>query len=210
MIVLGLTGSIGMGKSFAARAFARADAAVFDADGAVHRLTGPGGAAVGAVEKAFPGVADGRGRDRRIDRTRLAARVFDAPAKLEKLEAVLHPKVRNETQNFLTAAASRGVRLAVLEVPLLFETGGDARCDVSAVVWAPARVQRARVMGRAGMTLAKFAAIRSRQMSEREKFRRADFFIPTGDGACATLREVRAIVRILKTHTSRCWPDCWE
>ena len=210
MIVLGLTGSIGMGKSFVARAFARVGAAVFDADSAVHRLIGSGGAAVGEIENAFPGVVDGCGRDRWIDRKRLGAQVFDVSAKLEKLEAVLHPKVRDEMRNFLAVAASRETRLAVLEVPLLFETGGDARCDVSAVVWAPARVQRARVLGRAGMTLEKFATIRSRQMSEREKFRRAEFFIPTGDGACATLREVRAIVRILKTRKSRCWPDCWE
>lgn len=210
MIVLGLTGSIGMGKSFAARAFARGGAAVFDADAAVHRLTGPGGAAVGAVEEAFPGVAEGRGRGQRIDRARLAALVFGRPGELQRLEAVLHPKVHANTREFLAAAAARGVRLAVLDIPLLFETGGDARCDASAMVWAPARVQRARVMRRAGMTLAKFAAIRSRQMSEREKYRRADFFIPTGDGACATLREVRAIVRILKSRASRCWPGCWE
>ena len=210
MIILGLTGSIGMGKSFAARAFARAGAALFDADGAVHRLTGPGGAAVAAVENAFPGVADGRGRARRIDRARLAARVLGKPAALERLEAVLHPKVREATRAFLAAAAARGARLAVLEVPLLFETAAAARCDASAVVWAPARVQRARVMGRAGMTFAKFAAIRSRQMNEREKVRRADFFIPTGVGARATLREVRAIVRILKSREGRCWPGCWE
>ncbi len=210
MIVLGLTGSIGMGKSFAARAFARAGAAVFDADAAVRRLTGPGGAAVGAVGKAFPGVAEGRGRSRRIDRVRLAARVFCKSGELDRLENILHPKVREDTRSFLAAASAHGVRLAVLEVPLLFETGGDARCDASAVVWAPARVQRARVTGRPGMTLAKFAAMRSRQMSERKKFRRADFFIPTGDGACATLREVRAIVRILKSREDRCWPDCWE
>lgn len=210
MIVLGLTGSIGMGKSFAARAFARVGAAVFDADAAVHRLTGPGGAAVGAVEKVFSGVAKGRGHSRRIDRARLATSVFGKPANLKRLEAVLHPKVREDTRIFLAAAAASGVRLAVLEMPLLFETGGNARCDASAVVWAPARVQRARVMGRAGMTLATFAAIRSRQMGEREKCRRADFFIPTGDGACATLREVRAIVRILKCREDRCWPGCWE
>ncbi len=210
MIILGLTGSIGMGKSFAARAFARAGAAMFDADAAVHRLTGPGGAAVGAVEKIFPGVAWGRGRSRRIERARLASRVFGKPAELKRLEAVLHPKVREDTRAFLAAAAARGVRLAVLEVPLLFETGGEAGCDASAVVWAPASVQRVRVMSRAGMTLAKLTAIRSRQMSEREKFRRADFFIPTGGGVCATLREVRAIVRILKSREGRCWPGCWE
>jgi dephospho-CoA kinase len=209
VIVLGLTGSIGMGKSFAARAFARAGASVFDADAAVHRLIGPGGSAIAAVEKGFTGVAQGSGAARGIDRARLAARVFGRPTDLDRLEAILHPMVRAEEKSFLAAAANK-TRLAVLEVPLLFETGGEARCDITAVVWAPARVQRVRVMRRAGMTLAKFAAIRSRQMSEREKFRRADFIIPTGEGPSAALREVRAIVRILKLREGRCWPGCWE
>lgn len=210
MFVLGLTGSIGMGKSFAARAFARDAVAVYDADGAVHRLIGPGGSAVAKVAKVFSGVRQSGPDGVCIDRGALAARVFGDDRALARLEAILHPLVRLEERQFLEAAERNGERLAVLEVPLLFETGGDTRCDAVAVVCAPSAIQRARVMRRPGMTLAKLGAIRKRQMPDREKCRRADFVISTGIGTLATLHRVRAIARMLKSRSGRKWPACWK
>ncbi len=195
MVILGLTGSIGVGKSVAGGMFVREGAAVFDADAAVHGLTGPGGAAVATVEEAFPGCAGAAPEGRRSDRAALAA-----------LEALLHPLVRVEEDRFLRRAAARRVALAVLDVPLLFETGGESRCDAVAVVWAPPFVQARRVLARPGMTPARLAALRARQLPDCEKLRRADFTIPGGLGYTAALRRVRRIVRMLAGRRGRKWP----
>ncbi len=202
MVILGLTGSIGMGKSMAAAMFGRCGAAVFDADAAVHALMGAGGDAVAAVAEEFPGtVADGT-----VDRAMLGERVFGDPRATARLEALLHPRVRERETAFLERAAAQGARLAVLDVPLLLETGGEKRCDAVAVVLAPAFVQARRVLGRPGMTPGRFAAVRARQMSDHEKLRRADFVIPTGLGRATALRHVRRIVRMLAGRRGRHWP----
>lgn len=190
-LVLGLTGSIGMGKSATAQMFRRLKVPVFDSDAAVHAMLGPGGAAVSAVEAAFPGVTGPQG----VDRQALGARVFgDDPAKA-RLEAILHPRVFAEQRRFLATARARRVPLAVLDVPLLFETGGERRVDKVAVVSAPAWLQRQRVLARPGMTEAKFQAILAAQIPDAEKRRRADYIIPTGRGFRPALQAVRRIVR---------------
>lgn len=176
MIVLGLTGGIGMGKSTATTTFRRLGVPVFDADAAVHRLQGRGGRAVGPIGKAFPGcVAEGR-----VDREALRRVVLGDPAALKRLERIVHPLVRDEERRFLARARRAGRRIAVLDVPLLLETGGEARVDAVVVVSAPAAVQRARVLRRPGMTEERLTAIRARQMPDAEKRRRADHVIPTG------------------------------
>jgi dephospho-CoA kinase len=201
MIVLGLTGSIGMGKSAAAAMLRRLKVPLFDADRAVHRLLAPGGGAVARVAATFPGVEDEAGG---IDRRRLGARVFGDRAALARLEAILHPLVEAEEKRFLARARRRHVPIVVLDVPLLFESGGARRCDYVLVVSAPLFLQRQRVLRRPGMTEARFAAILSQQMPDREKRRRADFVVPTGLGRNLTLRRLEAILRILRDrHTRR-------
>jgi dephospho-CoA kinase len=176
MIVLGLTGGIGMGKSTATATFRRMGVPVFDADAAVHRLQARGGRGVAPVGAAFPGaVVDGR-----VDREALRRLVLGDPAALKRLERIIHPLVREEERRFLAHARRAGRRLVVLDVPLLLETGGDARVDRVVVVSAPAAVQRARVLGRPGMTEDRLAAIRARQMPDAEKRRRADHVVRTG------------------------------
>lgn len=176
MIVLGLTGGIGMGKSTASETFRRLGVPVFDADAAVHRLQRRGGRAVGPIAAAFPGcVTDGR-----VDREALRRAVLGDPAALKRLERIVHPLVREEERRFLARARRAGRRLVVLDVPLLLETGGEARVDAVVVVSAPAAVQRARVLRRPGMTEERLAAIRARQMPDAEKRRRADHVIRTG------------------------------
>lgn len=189
MLVLGLTGSIAMGKSTTAGLFRAAGVPVHDADAAVHTLYG--GAAVDPVEAAFPGVAV----DGRIDRERLAARVVGDPAALARLEVIVHPLVRAAERDFLARAASAGARRVVLDVPLLLETGGDARVDAVVVVTAPADVQRERALARPGMTEARLAAILARQMPDAEKRRRAHFLIDTSHGLAAAGQAVTAILR---------------
>ena len=176
MIILCLTGSVGMGKSTAAREFRRMRIPVHDADKAVHRLLGRGGKAVAAVATAFPGVEKGGA----IDRAALGRLVFSDPAALKRLEAILHPLVRQAERAFLARARRRGRKLVVLDIPLLFETGGEARCDKVLVVSAPRRVQLARVMARPGMTAERLAGVEARQMPDAEKRRRADIVIETG------------------------------
>jgi dephospho-CoA kinase len=201
LIVLGLTGSIGMGKSTAAAVMRRLGVPVFDADQAVHRLLAPGGAAVGAVSGAFPGVRTQTGG---IDRQVLGQRVFGEPAALKRLEGILHPMVAAEEKRFLLLAHARREPIAVLDVPLLFETAGDRRCDYVLVVSAPALVQRQRVLHRTGMTPIRLANILQTQMPDDEKRRRADFVLPTGLGNGYTLRRLRTILRLLhKTGTCR-------
>jgi dephospho-CoA kinase len=194
LIILGLTGSIGMGKSTAAAVLRRLEVPVFDADRVVHRLLAPSGAAAAAVSAAFPGVEEAG----RIDRARLGQRVFDDPAALRRLEAILHPMVVAEENRFLGCIRARRKPLAVLDIPLLFETGGERRCDYVLVVSASAMVQRQRVMRRPGMTEIRLAAILQHQMPDHEKRRRADFVVPTGGGRDQTLRRLKAIVRFLR------------
>ncbi|MEO5335439.1 MAG: dephospho-CoA kinase [Magnetospirillum sp. WYHS-4] len=190
MIVLGLTGSVGMGKTKAARDLRSLGIPVHDADACVHRLLGKGGAAVPAVGGAFPGVV----HDGAVDRTLLGGRVFDDPAALVRLEDILHPMVAAAEDAFLRRAARRGAVLAVLDIPLLYETGAEGRCDAVAVVSAPPRVQLARVLARPGVTRARQAAILDRQMPDADKRRRADYIIPTGLDKAFSRKAILAIV----------------
>jgi dephospho-CoA kinase len=191
MKIIGLTGSVGMGKSTAAGMLRAMGVRVFDADAVVHRALGPGGEAVSAVSAAFPGVAARGGIDRRV----LGARVFGDRGALRRLEAILHPIVGREERRFIARARAAGRRHVVLDVPLLFETGGDRRCDVVLVVWAPPFLQRARVLARPGMNASRLAFLRAQQTSDREKRRRADILIPSGLGRAVTWRALRAVVR---------------
>lgn len=200
MIVLGLTGSIGMGKSTAATMLQRLGVPLFDADAVVHRLLAPSGAAVSAVSAAFPGVAAEAGG---IDRALLGQRVFSDPAALRRLEAILHPMVAAEERRFLARSRVRRVPIAVLDIPLLFETGGERRCDYVLVVSAPALVQRQRVMRRPGMTEIRLNAILRKQMPDHRKRQRADFVVPTGLGRNVTLRRLKSIVRLLRKRRRR-------
>ncbi len=206
MIVLGLTGSIAMGKSTAAAQFRRLGMPVHDADAVVHRLLGAGGQAVAAVEAAFPGVGRDTPQGRLIDRKALGHIVFADQARLRDLEAVLHPAVRRAEQQFLARAARRRCRLVVLDIPLLFETGGERRCDAVAVVSAPAFVQSQRALRRSGMDAKRLAAILAEQMPDREKRRRATFTIPTGQGRRFSLRVIRRILATTRNWRSRHWP----
>jgi dephospho-CoA kinase len=189
MIVLGLTGSIGMGKSTAAGFFAEAGVPVHDADATVHRLYA--GEAVPAIEAAFPGTTSGG----KVDRGRLAERVLTDPAALKRLEAIVHPLVRRDEEQFLTQAAAAGTAVVVLNIPLLFETGGDRRCDAVVVVSAPAEMQRERVMSRPGMTEEKFASLLGKQVPDAEKRRRADFVVDSSKDFDSTRAQIRAILR---------------
>ena len=190
MIVLGLTGSIGMGKSTTAAMFADEGALVWNADEAVHRLYAPGGAAVAPIAEAFPGVVV----DGAVDRARLAEALGRDETAFRRLEAIVHPLVLRDRLSDLTAAAANGVRLAVLDIPLLFETGGDAAVDAVVVVTAPAEVQAERVLARPGMTRERLDAILARQLPDAEKRRRADFVVDTGHGLEAARAQVREIV----------------
>lgn len=193
MIVLGLTGSIGMGKSTAAATFRFLRVPVYDADAEIHRLLGRGGAAVKRVGKAFPGVV----RSGAVDRQALGKKVFTDPAKLRTLESILHPMARVAQKRFLAAAMRRREPIVVLDIPLLFETGGDANCDATLVVTAPAFLQRMRVLRRPGMTQEKFAAILAKQMPDAEKRRRADFVVQTGLDKRHSLMGLRAVIGYL-------------
>lgn len=209
MMILGLTGSIGMGKSTAANAFRRLGAAVYSADAEVHRLLDSGGEGVGPIAAAFPAAVRPGPGDGAIDRVALGAIVFKDQRALVRLEKILHPMVRARQRRFLVATELAGHRLAVLDIPLLFETGGESRCDATAVVSAPLFVQRRRVLGRSGMNEAKFAGILARQMPDLEKRRHADFVIATGLGRRESLHTVCVIARRLRRFSARCWPRCW-
>lgn len=195
MRVLGLTGGIGMGKSTAAAAFRRLGVPVFDADAAVHRLQGRGGAAVAPIEAAFPGTTS---PERGVDREALRRRVLGDAAALRRLEAIVHPLVRREERRFLARARSRGLPLVVLDVPLLFETGGQRRVDDVVVVTAPPAVQRARVLQRRGMTEERLAAILARQTPDSYKRRHADHIIRTGLSRHHAQRAIRRLVHRLR------------
>lgn len=185
-----------MGKSTAAAMLRRLGVPVFDADLEVHRLLGPSGSAVPAVSAAFPGVEAGCGG---IDRARLGQRVFGDASALARLESVLHPMVASEEKGFLARSRAQREPLVVLDIPLLFETGAERRCDYVLVVSAPALVQRQRVMRRRGMTEIRLNAILQKQMPDHQKRRRADFVVPTGASRSLTLRRLKAIVRVLRS-----------
>jgi dephospho-CoA kinase len=191
MFVIGLTGSLGMGKTTAARFFAEEGVPVHDADAVVHHLYA--GEAVPAIEAAFPGAI----QDGKVDRNRLAALVLDNPAALKRLEAIVHPLVLAAERRVLAEAESRGEKVAVLDIPLLFETGGDQRVDAVVVVSAPAELQQTRVLRRPGMTMEKLEAILGRQMPDEEKRRRADFVVDSSGDFDATRAQVRAILEAI-------------
>jgi len=191
MFVLGLTGSIGMGKSTAARFFAEAGIPVHDADGAVHRLYE--GEAASAIEAAFPGTT----RSGKVDRTKLAARVLEDPAAIRRLEAIIHPLVRESEVKFLAEAAGRGEPVVVLDIPLLFETSAEKRVDAVVVVSAGPQAQRDRVLGRPGMTESKLEAILAKQLSDVEKRRRAHFVVDSSGGLDSARAQVHGILRAI-------------
>jgi dephospho-CoA kinase len=196
--VIGLTGSIGMGKSTAAAMLRRLGCPVHDADAAVHRLTGPGGPAVAEIAAAFPEAVktaeDGR---RAVDRPALGKAVFGDPAALKRLEAILHPKVAAERDRFLKQARIVGRRCAVLDIPLLFETGGERHCDHVIVVTAPPVIQAQRVLRRPGMTPQKLRDIRARQMPDPEKRKRANTVVWTSLGRAPVLRQLANTLSML-------------
>ena len=194
MKVWALTGGIGMGKSTATATLRRLHVPVFDADAAVHRLQGPGGAAVRPIEAAFPGTTRPTPQGPRVDREALRRAVLGNEPALRRLEAIVHPLVRQEERRFLAAARRRGERLAVLDVPLLFETGGEKRVDAVVVVTAPPAIQRARVLRRPGMTEERLKAILARQVPDALRRRRADHLIHTGLSRHHAQRAVRRLV----------------
>ena len=199
MVILGLTGSIGMGKSTTAKFFAEEGVPVHDADAAVHRLYE--GEAVAAIEAAFPGTtAAGK-----VDRQQLAAKVLGDPAARKRLEAIVHPLVRESEVRFLAEARARRAPIVVLDIPLLYETGGEARVDAVVVVSAPADVQRARVLARSGMTPERFEQLLAAQVPDAEKRRRADFVVDTSQGFDAAREQVRDILaRVAKMPKAGC------
>ena len=202
MVIVGLTGSIGMGKTTAAGMFRQLGVTVYDSDSAVHRLLGKGGGAVADVGKAFPGVV----RDGAVDRAMLRERVFGDRIALRRLEAIIHPRVRRVQRAFLRRAAARGERIVVLDIPLLFEVGLAAQCDAVIVVTAPAFLQRARVLARPGMTRDTLAGILANQLPDCEKRRRAGFVVRTSLGRGHTLRRLEWIVRVMSGCRGRYWP----
>jgi dephospho-CoA kinase len=189
MLILGLTGSIGMGKSATANMFREAGVPVHDSDRAVHQLYE--GEAVLAIEAAFPGTTAGG----KVDREKLSAQVLGKPDAFKRLEAIVHPLVRQVSVRFLDEARARGARVVVLDIPLLFETRGEGRVDAVVVVSAPADVQRERVLGRPGMTEEKFAAILAKQVPDAEKRRRSHFIVDTSRSFDSARAQVRGILR---------------
>ena len=194
MVVIGLTGSIAMGKTTAGEAFERLGVPVHDADKAVHELLGPNGAAVAVVEDAFPGVA----KHGAIDRRALGERAFEDADALGRLEALLHPLVRQHEDKFIGEAEKTGHDLVVLDIPLLFETEGQDRCDVIVVVSAPPEIQRRRAFKRPDMTAGRFQAILARQMPDDEKRARADFVVDTSKDLDENLRAIENIVTVIR------------
>lgn len=202
MVIVGLTGSIGMGKSTAARMLRQMGVSVYDADAAVHALQAPGGAALPPIEAAFPGVV----RNGVLDRQALGARVFGNKEALRKLEAIVHPLVGQKQRAFLRRAALRGARIVVLDIPLLFEGRGERRVDAVLVVSAPAFLQRRRVLARPGMTEEKFAGILRQQVPDSLKRRKASVVVPTSLGLAPTRNALERAVRRLKRQPGGSWP----
>jgi len=194
MKIVGLTGSIGMGKSETAKMFAEQGIPVFDADAEVHKLQAVGGKALPAIDRAFPGmIADGV-----LDRARLGALVFSDAAAKRKLEAIMHPMVGEARMGFFEAAEKARAAFVVLDIPLLFETGGDKACDRVVVVSAPAAIQRARTLSRSGMTEKKFKQILAKQTPDADKRAAADYIIETDKGFDYARAQVAQIIATLK------------
>jgi dephospho-CoA kinase len=204
MLLIGLTGSIGMGKSTVAKRFRALGIPVIDADAEVHKLYE--GAAVAPIEAAFPGTTGGG----KVDRQKLAAALLADPGGFKRLEAIVHPLVFAAERSLLRAEAGKGVPMAVLEIPLLLETGGEKRVDLVVVVSAPAEAQRTRVMQRPGMTAEKLDQILARQMPDAEKRRRADFIVDTGGTFADTDVQVDNIVESLKGRTGTAFDKFWR
>ena len=201
MLIIGLTGSIGMGKTETAKMFVRHGVPVCDSDATVHMLYDIGGLAVGPIQALFPeAVVAGR-----VDRDLLGRAVLGKPGAMKKLEAVVHPLVGLAQRTFLETAAASGAKMAVIDVPLLFETGGEKRVDVVVVVSAPQEIQRQRVLARPGMTPEKFELILAKQVSDAEKRRRADFVVDSSKGLEHAERQVVAIIEALKHRPGNIW-----
>ncbi len=202
MVIVGLTGSIGMGKSTAARMLRQMGVPVYDADAAVHALQAPGGAALAPIERAFPGVV----KEGVLDRQALGARVFGNKQALRKLESIVHPLVGQKQRAFLKRAARRGAPLVVLDIPLLFEGRGERRVDAVMVVSAPAFLQRRRVLTRPHMSEEKFAGILRQQVPDQVKRAKATVVIPTGLGLAPTRQALQRAVARLKRLPAHSWP----
>ena len=205
MLVIGLTGSIGMGKSTVARRFAANGIAVCDADAEVHKLYAAGGAAVAPIEAAFPGVTGPDG----IERPKLAAALLKDPSGFKRLEAIVHPLVHAAERDFLRSEHARGAAMAVVEIPLLYEGGNEKRMDVVVVVSAPAEMQRARVLERPGMTPEKLEQILSRQVPDAVKRSNADFVVDTGVSMAETEAEVDRVIATLRGRTGTAFQKWW-
>jgi dephospho-CoA kinase len=193
-LLIGLTGSIGMGKSETAKMFARLGIPVYDSDAAVHRLYEPGGAAVDKIAEAFPGTV----QNGRVNRAALSMQLAGNEAGFKKLEAIVHPLVGEENRKFMAQAVAGGAEMVVQDIPLLFETGGHTRMDAVVVVSAPSHIQRQRVLARPGMTPEKLDQILSRQMPDAEKRAKAHFVVETDKGLDHAFAQVKAIVETLK------------
>jgi dephospho-CoA kinase len=191
MFILGLTGSIGMGKSTTAKMFAEEGVPVHDADAAVHRLYE--GEAVAPIESAFPGTTAGG----KVNREKLGQRILGDELAMKRLEHIVHPLVRQAEERFLNEAQEKGAKVALLDIPLLYETAGDKRCDAVVVVSAPADIQRVRAFERPGMSEDKFAAILAKQTPDTEKRRRADFVVDTSKGLESARAQVRDILQAI-------------
>jgi dephospho-CoA kinase len=202
MMIVGLTGSIGMGKSTAAKMLRQMGVSVYDADANVHAIQAKGGVALPAIEAAFPGVV----KDGVLNRQALGARVFGNKEALRRLEAIVHPLVGQRQRAFLKRAARRGEKLVVLDIPLLFEGAGERRVDATLVVSAPAFLQRHRVMSRPGMSKERFDGILRQQVPDAQKRRHATIVIPTGLGLAPTRLALAKAVAKLKKRRGRFWP----
>jgi dephospho-CoA kinase len=199
MIVIGLTGSIGMGKSTTAAMFAAEGVPVYDADAEVHVLQGKGGAAVGPIEAAFPGVV----KDGAVDRGELGARVLGHPAEIKRLESIVHPLLGASRAAFFARAEAEGVEMVVLDIPLLFETGGEKRVDAIVVVSAPETHQRERVLARPGWDSTRLDAVLAKQLHDTQKRARAHFVIDTSRGLEPAREQVRRVISTLKAGAPR-------
>lgn len=203
MLIIGLTGSIGMGKSAAADHFRHRGIAVCDADAEVHKLYD--GAAVPLIEAAFPGTTGPAG----VDRGKLAAALLKDPSAFKRLEAIVHPLVREAERAFLAAEKARGAPMTVLEIPLLLETGGERNVDAVVVVSAPPDIQRERVLRRPGMTAEKLAQILARQTPDAEKRKRAHFVVDTGGTLEETYAQIDVVIDALKAHIASAYERAW-
>ncbi|MGI9484765.1 MAG: dephospho-CoA kinase [Geminicoccaceae bacterium] len=204
--ILGMNGSIAMGRSTASRIFKSLGTPIFDADAAVHTLFAPDGAAVLPVLEAFPECGD---VSRGIDRKALGQAVFDNPEALGRLERIVHPLVRATQRRFLVEQAAARQKLAVMDIPLLYETGGEKLMDAVAVVSAPAFLQAQRVLRRPGMSRQRLDAILARQLPDRLKRKQADFVIPTGLGRRSSIEAIAAIIDEVKRRPANAWPARW-